>query len=136
MEHIVEIRNGRTKKFVQELLPKMIAEAGLERSRYYLHVRLDRELEDLGTMIPMLGLNTFLIVLRPTRDMYALGITLAHELLHVAQVAKGVLKFTPKGRKWKGKFYHRNYPYLDQPWELQAFARQEILFRRALELNG
>jgi len=25
-------------------------------------------------------------------------------------------------------------PYLDQPWEIQAFAKQEIIMRRAIEL--
>ena len=136
MEFHIDMRPSATQKFIANILPGMIAEAGLSRSRYFLQVKVDRDLEDLGSMIPLLGLDTFLIVLKPTRDMYALGITLAHELLHVAQVAKGVLKFTPKGRRWKGKFYHRDYPYLHQPWELQAFARQEILFRRALESNG
>lgn len=39
----------------------------------------------------------------------------------------------PKGKKWKGKFYPTAHPYLDQPWEIQAFAKQEIVFRRAIE---
>jgi hypothetical protein len=63
-----------------------------------------------------------------------LGVTLAHELTHVAQFAKGQLKPTAKGRLWKGKFYKANHPYLDQPWEIQAFSKQEIVFRRAIEL--
>jgi hypothetical protein len=89
---------------------------------------------ELGVTVPMTGINTYLIVLRPTKDLLALGITLAHELTHVAQFANGTLKVLPKGKKWKGKFYPTNHPYLDQPWELQAFARQEIIFRRSIEL--
>jgi hypothetical protein len=27
----------------------------------------------------------------------------------------------------------RNVQYLDQPWEQDAFARQEIIFRKAIE---
>jgi hypothetical protein len=52
----------------------------------------------------------------------------------VAQFAKGYLKPTAKGTMWKGRLYKRNHPYLDQPWEIQAFAKQEIVFRRAIEL--
>jgi hypothetical protein len=52
----------------------------------------------------------------------------------VAQFAKGILKPTARGRTWKGKLYKANHPYLDQPWEIQAFAQQEIIFRRAIEL--
>jgi hypothetical protein len=63
-----------------------------------------------------------------------LGATLAHELTHVAQFAKGTLQLTPKGKRWKGKFYGRRVPYLDQPWEIQAFSKQEIVMRRAIEL--
>jgi hypothetical protein len=60
-------------------------------------------------------------------------VTLAHELTHVAQFAKGILQITAKGLKWKGQL-HSKTQYLDQPWEIQAYARQEIVFRRAIEL--
>jgi hypothetical protein len=58
---------------------------------------------------------------------------LAHELVHVRQLAKGVLKITPRGRTWQGRFYSKKTPYLQQPWEIQAFAQQEIVFRRAID---
>jgi hypothetical protein len=72
-------------------------------------------------------------VLKPKRNRLELGVTLAHELVHVRQLAKGILKITPRGKKWRGKFYSRSTPYLDQPWEQEAFARQEIVFRRAID---
>jgi hypothetical protein len=88
----------------------------------------------MGTTIPLPGIDTFLVVLKPNRNWVTLGVTLAHELTHVAQFAKGHLKPTAKGTMWKGRLYKRNHPYLDQPWEIQAFAKQEIVFRRAIEL--
>ena len=61
--------------------------------------------------------------------------TLAHEMVHVRQLAKGLMKFLPnQARIWKGKRYSNKTHYLDQPWELDAFARQEIVFRKAIEL--
>ena len=133
MEFHVEA-GPKTRRYIESLLPSMMAQLGLTRKRRLLMIKVDRELAEQGTTIPLLGLDTYLVVLKPTRDILNLGITLAHELTHVAQFANGTLKVTPKGKKWKGKFYPVDHPYLDQPWELQAFARQEIIFRRSIEL--
>jgi hypothetical protein len=124
----------KAKRFVESLLPSMIEQLKLTKSRKLLHVIIDPELEDLGTTVPLKGLDTYLVVLRPVKDIAALGATLAHELTHVAQFAKGTLQITPRGKRWKGKYYGRRVPYLDQPWEIQAFAKQEIIMRRAIEL--
>ena len=68
------------------------------------------------------------------KSLSALGITLAHEMVHVNQLAKGILKFLPnQARIWKGKKYTKKTSYLNQPWELDAFAKQEIIFRRVIE---
>jgi hypothetical protein len=124
----------KAKRFVESLLPSMIEQLKLTKSRKLLHIILDRDLEELGTTMPLNGLDTYLVVLKPVKDMAALGATLAHELTHVAQFAKGTLQLTPRGKLWKGKYYGRRVPYLDQPWEIQAFAKQEIIMRRAIEL--
>jgi hypothetical protein len=123
----------KTKRYIEAMLPSMMKQLGLTRSRKLLMIKVDRDLEEQGTTIPLTGIDTFLVVLKPTRDLLNLGITLAHELTHVAQFANGTLQLTPKGKKWKGKFYPIDYPYLDQPWEVQAFARQELVFRRAID---
>jgi hypothetical protein len=60
--------------------------------------------------------------------------TLAHEMVHVRQLAKGQLKYLPREAKlWMGRRYTSKTRYLDQPWEQDAFARQEMLMRRAIE---
>jgi len=60
--------------------------------------------------------------------------TLAHEMVHVRQLAKGQLKYLPREAKlWMGRRYTSKTRYLDQPWEQDAFARQEIIVRRAIE---
>ena len=133
MEFLVE-GPPRAKKFIESLLPNMITQLKLTRSRNLVHVMLDSDLQEQGTVVPFQGLNTFLIVLKPDRNLVNLGVTLAHELIHVAQFAKGILKVAPKGRLWRGKFYSNKTPYLYQPWEIQAFAKQELIMRRAIEL--
>lgn len=132
MEFYVE-SSPKIKRFVESLLPSMLEQLKLTKSKKFLHIKLDRELEDLGTVVPLSGLDTYLVVIRPVKNLWELGATLAHELTHVAQFAKGTLKVTRNGKKWNGKFYHRNYPYLQQPWEVQAFSKQEIIVRRAME---
>ena len=131
MEFHVEA-GPKTRRYIESLLPSMMSQLGLTRKRPLLMIKVDRELEEQGTTIPLLGLDTYLVVLKPTRDILNLGITLAHELTHVAQFANGTLQVTPKGKKWRGKFYPMDYPYLDQPWEQDAFAKQELVFRRAI----
>jgi len=123
----------QVKRFIEHLLPSMFEQLKLTRSRKFLHIKVDSELEDAGTCVPLLGIDTYLIVLKPNRQIHEFGIALAHELTHVAQFAKGILKVTPKGKKWKGKFYGESVAYLQQPWEVQAFSRQELIFRRAID---
>ena len=133
MEYHIEA-SGKTRQYIESVLPSMLTQLGLNRSRRLLVIKVDSDLTELGTTVPLTGIDTFLVVLKPTKNWVNLGVTLAHELTHVAQFAKGLLKPTAKGRTWKGKFYKADHPYLDQPWEIQAFARQEIIFRRAIEL--
>jgi len=123
----------KTRRFIEAVLPSMLTQLGLNSSRRLLMIKTDRELTDHGTTIPMAGIDTILVVLKPRRNLIELGVTLAHELVHVRQLAKGILQMTPRGKKWRGKFYSRRTPYLDQPWEQEAFARQEIIFRRAID---
>jgi hypothetical protein len=130
-----EVESGpKTKKFIESLLPSMIEQLKLAKSRKLLYIIVDKDEDHSGQTIPLLGVDTLLVILKPTKRLHELGITLAHELTHVAQFAKGTLKVTPKGKRWKGKFYGRNVAYLQQPWEIDAFAKQELIFRRAIAL--
>ena len=133
MQYHIEA-GAKTRRYIESVLPSMLTQLGLNRSRRLLVIKVDPELEEMGTTIPLPGIDTFLVVLKPNRNWVTLGVTLAHELTHVAQFAKGYLRPTAKGCVWKGRLYKANHPYLDQPWEIQAFARQEIVFRRAIEL--
>jgi len=91
MEFHVE-GSTKTKRFVESLLPSMLEQLKLTKSKKLLHVIIDPDLEDLGTTVPLKGMDTYLVVLRPVKDIAVLGATLAHELTHVAQFAKGTLR--------------------------------------------
>lgn len=132
MDYYIEA-SPSTRKYIESLLPSMVTQLKLAKSKKLLFILMDKDNDHSGSTIPLPGVDTILVVLKPTRDKIALGVTLAHELTHVAQFAKGILQPTAKGLKWKGRL-HKKTQYLDQPWEIQAYARQEIVFRRAIEL--
>jgi hypothetical protein len=61
-----------------------------------------------------------------------LMITLAHEMVHVKQYAKGQMsskiKRNVETRYWLGKPVKKNqYHYHNSPWELEAFSKERIL---------
>jgi len=62
--------------------------------------------------------------------------TLAHEMVHVKQYARGELQCTTKTSKWKGKLWRKKSDqmddYYDSPWEIEAFGREEGLYLRYL----
>jgi len=142
MEYLVEAPNSNIGKFLDSLMPSMIDQLGLARSRRAVLVKVTDEIEDgmQGATLDIKIADCYLVLIRqPKRITKAalleMGTTLAHEMVHVRQLAKGQMKFLPnQARIWMGKRYNKRTHYLDQPWELDAFARQEILFRKAIEL--
>lgn len=135
MHHYIEA-GTKTQQYIESLLPSMLTQLNLNRSKLLLHVIVDRDCEHPGQTIPLQGIGTILVVLKPTRNLVDLGITLAHELAHVAQFARGTLQVAARGMRWRGKFYGRSVSYLQLPWEIQAFRAQELIFRRAIEVLG
>lgn len=131
MEFVVE---GSAKKveFVRAIMPSIIRQLGLTRSRKTVLIRIANECEGMGMTVPLHGLDSYVVVVKPMK-LKDLGITLTHEMVHVRQMAKGILQTINGVNYWRGKKYTKRTKYLDQPWEQDAFARQEIIFRKAIE---
>jgi hypothetical protein len=125
----------RASAWCAALLPSLIDQLNLSNSRKTLIVIIERCTPgDVGYTIPV-GTNSYAVVLAPNRNLTELGMTLSHEMVHVRQMARGILKKGKGGAYfWAGKSYSKKTPYLSMPWELDAFARTEILFRRAIEI--
>jgi predicted DNA-binding transcriptional regulator len=135
MEIVVE-GSARSKKFVEAMLPSMVRQLGLEKSRKALLIRVANECEgDTEGMTIDLSKWTgaYLVIIKPKRNLVQLGLTLAHEMVHVKQLAKGLLKQKRSGHTWLGKMYSKKTPYLQMPWEIEAYSKQELILRRALE---
>ena len=142
MEYLVEATTPQVSKFLDSLMPSMIEQLGLTRSRRAVLIKVTDEIEEgmQGATLNIEIADCYLVLIKqPKRvtkaSLLEMGTTLAHEMVHVRQLAKGQMKFLPnQARIWMGKRYNKRTHYLDQPWELDAFARQEILFRKAIEL--
>jgi hypothetical protein len=135
MEFKVE-GSRRNKKFVEAMLPSMFKQLKLENSTKAVVIRVADECGDNKGITVDLSEATgcYMVVIKPDRNLKEIGLTLAHELVHVKQLAKGTLKNRKSGSYiWAGKRYSKNTAYLSMPWEIEAFSKQELILRRAFE---
>lgn len=142
MEYKVEAGSAGTRKFLESLMPSMLEQLGLVNSRKAVLVKVTDETPEgmEGATMYMEFADCYLVLIRkPKRltkaNLLSAALTLAHEMVHVRQLAKGMMKFLPgESRIWRGKKYTKRTKYLDQPWEIDAFQRQELLLRKAIEV--
>jgi hypothetical protein len=135
MEYKVE-GSRRNKKFVEAILPSMISQLKLENCTKAVVIRIADECDgNQGITVDLSELTgCYMVVIKPTRNLKDIGLTLAHEMVHVKQLAKGILKNKQNGVNiWAGKRYTNKVAYLDMPWEIEAFSKQELILRRAFE---
>jgi len=133
MEFKVDGASARKRKFIEAILPSMIEQLGLTNSRKAVLIRLESDCEGMGMTVPMDIIDSYVIVIQPRMSIKDIGLTLAHEMVHVRQMARGILRTVNGTHYWAGRRYTKRTKYLDQPWEQDAFARQEIIFRKAID---
>lgn len=63
--------------------------------------------------------------------------TIAHEMVHVKQFARGELYQSLKNHrhKWLGEWFKKDPEYWDRPWEIEAHGRELGLFLRWVDEN-
>ena len=143
MEYDVDADNPKIKKFLTSLMPSYIKQLGLVNSKRAVLVKVTKDLEEdfQGATMNIEVADCMMVLIKPpkrltTNSLMDLASTLAHEMVHVKQLAKGQMKFLPnEARIWKGKRYSKKTKYLDMPWEIDAFSKQELLLRRAIEID-
>lgn len=81
--------------------------------------------------------NTYEIIIMMNHNKYELISTLAHEMIHVKQMANGELEIDQEtGKKyWKGVDY-TYASYEDQPWEIEAFKNENRLANNFMRYKG
>jgi hypothetical protein len=78
--------------------------------------------------------NTYEVIIMMNHNKYSLLSTLAHEMIHVKQMANKELEIDQEKnvKKWKG-VDHTFTPYNKQPWEIEAFKNEEKLARKFVQ---
>lgn len=71
-------------------------------------------------------------------DLRTLLTTVAHEMVHVKQYARGELFENVRlgMHRWQGKYLKKDPDYYDQPWEIEAHGREAGLFIQFVEKFG
>lgn len=135
MYYQVKTRSARVRRFVESIMPSMIDQLGLTRSQKYVMIEIGRSagVGNEGITVPLPDVDSYVISIKLDR-LADVGVTLAHEMVHVRQLALGILKLERGCRYWCGRKVDKQVPYLDTPWERDAFARQEIVFRKAVQV--
>jgi len=134
MEYLIETKSKRVRTLFEAIVPRMLKELKLTRSRKTLLIKVsNKDLDGQeGATAPLDIVDAYVVFIRP-KNLKDMGITLAHEMIHVKQLAKGTLKQVDGVNYWNGKRYRKSHRYLNLPWEIEAFSKQELLFRRTLE---
>lgn len=93
--------------------------------------------DKINGAVTFLGENKLFMTLESRLQLDQLIQTLAHEMVHVKQYAKGQLKVVYPKRgspyfTWLNKKVKTNY--YESPWELEAFSRERILANKVAQL--
>lgn len=80
--------------------------------------------------------RTFNIEIKRLRTKIHMFLVLAHEVVHLKQMAKGEWKEKFKKSKyvtvWRGETYEHDISYWDQPWEIEAYGLEQSLVAKFL----
>jgi hypothetical protein len=144
MELHIDMRKGQRRAFIEAAVSFYIKELNLTRSRYLLTVLTDKELVS--------GHGCYGGVIQADKDIIGMVLdsrlpaqqlvqTIAHEMVHVKQIARGRLQNRIVKNEmvnfWCGQQYtHEDLAYHKRPWELEAFRHERELAFRLWEIIG
>lgn len=141
MEITVACRNRERADMVQSIVVFYAQELKIQRSRYNVHVVLKSGMRRNDGIRGVLSLSpdypdTLIMHVDSRLDFETLTATLAHEMIHVKQYARGQIKAQSRGSRvyhtWLGKRYRGNY--YDSPWEQDAFRNERLLANKIARL--
>jgi len=126
----VFIKRGLRKQYIEMMADFLVGHLKLKNSRFDLAITPVPTISKNGGWVIHEGKN-IVMFLNPKQSPYELAHTLAHEFVHVKQVASGLLRYEEPLVMWRGKKFGRynRLPYLKRPWEVQALQQQAILVR-------
>jgi len=137
MEIALNIKNSGTKEFIGTVVKFFEKELKLTNSKFKLDVYTKYNMsaeEGCRGSVTLVGPKYLIMLIDSKLDMERLVLTIAHEMVHVKQYARGQIKEI-RGRKtkyWMGKKVRKGY--FEQPWEIEAFSKERILANKIFEI--
>lgn len=135
------ISNSKSRKaLIEATLAFYAKELNLSKSRYTLIVETVKDFsKETGFRAAVVKIQDRVLSLAidSRLDLETFYNTLAHEMIHVKQYAKGQLDVVTKrnGRvdfKWLGRI--NKAEYLDAPWEQEAFSKERLLANKLYKI--
>lgn len=122
--------------FGKRLMPKHILDELHLHIKYTRLRQIDGICEDVDDYDPA---RYFKITLTPRRDKVEVFSTLAHEMVHVRQMAKNTLvshQTNDNVMIWKRKHYDESIiDHMDLPWEVEAYGLEHVLFNEYVDTH-
>ena len=139
MQIIMEGRASATKSIIEQSACFFANELGISRSRFTLLIVTDRGMtrsRGVRGEVYKLGPKFLAMTIDSALDVERLIITLAHEMVHVKQHARGQIKPSRscKTHYWMGR--HIRKSYYDQPWEIEAYSKERVLANKIFAITG
>lgn len=139
MHIMMEGRASGIKSLIENSACFFANELGLGRSRYTLLIVTDRGMarnRGVRGEVYKLGPKFLAMTIDSALDIERLIVTLAHEMVHVKQHARGQIKpsRSSKTHYWMGR--HIRKSYYDQPWEIEAFSKERVLANKIFSMTG
>jgi hypothetical protein len=126
------LRNSGKRAFLEAATALFIKELKLEKFKHKLLISTKKNLiaeEGARGMASKLPDNTLVVILDSRLDIEKMVETLAHEMVHIKQLASGKLQWKYiRGKEtpfWLGKKVVASY--YNRPWEIQAWSQQMVL---------
>ena len=138
MDIAYSIRSKGTRALVESVISFFEQDLKLTKSKWSLDVYTRRGLADndgCRGSVTRVGPKHLIMMLDSKLDVERLVLTIAHEMVHVKQFARGQIKEIPgrtQVRYWMGKKVRKSY--YEQPWELEAFSKERILANKIFKI--
>jgi len=137
MNFVIETRSKMRRQLFESFGRKYAKFLNIDKKNATVYIALRR---DVGSEHQSEGLTLgfdkdIFIFLQSSKNVCDMLRTLAHEMVHAKQLIRGQLKHKANRGKvdtyWCGR--KNNKKYLEQPWEVEAFCKETLLFRRAVD---
>lgn len=137
MEIEIAARASITKHVIETCVVLFKKELKLENSKYSLVILTDRGMskrDGCRGSVFQVGPKALGMVIDTAMSIENLIITIAHEMVHVKQYARGQIKH---GKNLKSKFWmgqKNKSQYYDSPWEIEAYSKERVLANKVFKI--